>query len=75
VKHVRVALGGVAPKPWRARKLEEALRSAPASPEAFRAAAEAELADATPLRDNRFKVELATRTITAVLSDLAGQVA
>lgn len=73
VKHVRVALGGVAAKPWRARRLEEGLHNAPASAEAFRAAAEAELADAQPLRDNRFKIELATRTITAVLSDLAGQ--
>ena len=73
VKHVRVALGGVAPKPWRARKLEEALQNAPASAEAFRAAAELELADAQPLPDNRFKIELATRTITAVLSELAGQ--
>ncbi|HEV2607057.1 MAG TPA: xanthine dehydrogenase family protein subunit M [Xanthomonadaceae bacterium] len=73
VKHVRVALGGVAPKPWRARKVEEALRNAPASAEAFRAAAELELADAQPLPDNRFKIELATRTITAVLSELAGK--
>jgi len=73
VKYVRVALGGVAHKPWRARKLEESLRNAPASAQAFRAAAESELADAEPLADNRFKIELATRTITAVLSELAGQ--
>ena len=73
VKDVRLALGGVAHKPWRARKLEDALRGGPATAQAFRAAAEAELADAAPLRDNGFKVELAKRTITAVLGDLAGE--
>jgi xanthine dehydrogenase YagS FAD-binding subunit len=72
VKDVRLALGGVAPKPWRARKAEAALRGQPATERAFRAAAEAELADAAPLRDNGFKIELANRTITAVLSALAG---
>jgi xanthine dehydrogenase YagS FAD-binding subunit len=72
VREVRLALGGVAPKPWRARKAEDALRGGPATVQAFRAAAESELADAAPLRDNGFKVELAKRTITAVLGDLAG---
>ena len=70
VKDVRLALGGVAPKPWRAWKAEEALKGKPATEENFRAAAEAELADASPLRDNGFKVELARRTIVAVLSEL-----
>jgi xanthine dehydrogenase YagS FAD-binding subunit len=72
VKDVRLALGGVAHKPWRALKAEQALRGREASAEAFRAAAEAELADAVPLRDNAFKIELAKRTITAVLVELAG---
>jgi xanthine dehydrogenase YagS FAD-binding subunit len=70
VKDVRLALGGVATKPWRARKAEETLVGRPATPESFRAAAEAELADARPLRDNGFKVDLATRTIVAVLGEL-----
>ncbi|MDM0078061.1 xanthine dehydrogenase family protein subunit M [Variovorax sp. J2P1-59] len=70
VRNVRIALGGVAHKPWRAWKAEEALRGQPATAEKFRAAAEAELADAQPLRDNGFKVELAKRTIVAVLGDL-----
>ena len=70
---VRLALGGVAHKPWRATRAEEALRDvALRQSEAFRAAAEAELADAVPLNDNGFKIELAKRTITAVLADLAG---
>jgi xanthine dehydrogenase YagS FAD-binding subunit len=75
IKDVCIALGGVAHKPWRASKAEEALRGGEANEAAFRAAAEAELADATPLRDNAFKIELAARTITAVLADLAGEAA
>ena len=72
VADVRLALGGVAPKPWRAWKAEEVLKGGPATEERFRAAAEAELAGARPLRDNGFKVELARRTITAVLGELNG---
>ena len=72
VTDVRLALGGVAPKPWRARKAENVLRGGPATEEAFRAAADAELEAATALRDNGFKFELASRTITAVLSELTG---
>ncbi len=71
VRDVRIALGGVAHKPWRATKAEAALRGGPATAEAFRAAAEAELADAAGLRDNGFKIELARRVITAVLGNLA----
>ena len=75
VKDVRLALGGVAPKPWRAWKAEAALRGQKATQAAFRAAAEAELADAAPLRDNGFKVELAKRAIAATLNDLMGDAA
>jgi xanthine dehydrogenase YagS FAD-binding subunit len=75
IEDVRIALGGVAHKPWRAWKAEAALRNGPATEQAFRAAAIAELADAKPLRDNSFKVELATRTLIAVLGDLAGAAA
>jgi xanthine dehydrogenase YagS FAD-binding subunit len=73
VKEVRLALGGVAPKPWRARKAEDALRGGPANQAAFLAAAEAELVDASPLPGNGFKVELAKRTIAAVLVSLMGE--
>ncbi|MFT7836725.1 xanthine dehydrogenase family protein subunit M [Saccharothrix sp. BKS2] len=72
VRDVRLALGGVAHKPWRASTAEHALRGGPATVRAFRAAAEAELAVATPLRDNGYKVELARRVVTAVLGELAG---
>ena len=71
VSGVRLALGGVAHRPWRARIAEAALVGGPANDAAFLAAAEAELAAARPLRDNGFKIELARRTIAAVLTDLA----
>ncbi len=72
VRKVRLALGGVAHKPWRAWKAEEALRGQPATEENFRAAAEAELVEAAGLRDNAFKIELAKRTLVAVLGELTG---
>ena len=67
---VRIALGGVAPKPWRARRAEEALRGQPATEATFLKAADAELADARPLAGNAFKVELCRRTLAAVLGQL-----
>lgn len=73
VRDVRLALGGVAHKPWRALKAEAALKGQKASADSFRAAAEAELADAVGLRDNAFKIELAKRTIVAVLDELKGE--
>jgi xanthine dehydrogenase YagS FAD-binding subunit len=75
IRDARLALGGVAPKPWRAHAAEAVLRGAPAGETAFHAAAEAELAAARPLRDNGFKVELARRTMIAVLGQLAGRAA
>ena len=75
VRDVRLAMGGVAHKPWRAWKAETTLRGQQATPENFRAAAAAELAEASGLRDNMFKIELARRVIEAVLGELAGEVA
>jgi xanthine dehydrogenase YagS FAD-binding subunit len=72
VKDMRLALGGVAHKPWRARKAEEALKGQSATTENFHAAAQLELAEAQPLLHNGFKIELAARTITAVLGELSG---
>jgi xanthine dehydrogenase YagS FAD-binding subunit len=71
VKEVRIALGGVAHKPWRAKAAEEALIGGPATQAAFHAAALAELAPAKGLRDNAFKIELVTRVIVDTLSKLA----
>jgi xanthine dehydrogenase YagS FAD-binding subunit len=70
VRDVRLALGGVAHKPWRAWKAEAALRGAPATEDVFRRAAEAELADAQPLPGNAFKVPLARNVIVRTLLDL-----
>lgn len=71
VSDVRLALGGVAHKPWRAATLEQMLRGQPADAVHFEAAARAEMADARPLRDNAFKIPLAQRTMVAVLDRLA----
>jgi xanthine dehydrogenase YagS FAD-binding subunit len=70
VRDVRIALGGVAPKPWRATKAEAALRGAPATEEVFGRAADAELVAAQPLPGNAFKVPLARRVIVRTLLDL-----
>ena len=72
VRDARLALGGVAHKPWRAFRAEEALRGAPASAESFARAADAELEHAEPLRDNGYKVALARNTIVATLTELGG---
>ncbi len=72
IADVRIALGGVAPKPWRARRAEAALRGRAPDRAAFLNAADAELADAEPLEGNAFKVALARNTIVAVLGGLAG---
>ena len=71
IKDVRLALGGVAHKPWRAERAEAVLRGRPATEAAFREAAEAELAPAQALRDNAFKIELAKRVIADTLMKLA----
>jgi xanthine dehydrogenase YagS FAD-binding subunit len=70
---VRIALGGVAARPWRALRAEQVLRGGPATAEAFARAADAELADAAPLDGNAFKVTLAKRTMAAVLTELSGE--
>ena len=67
----RVALGGVAHKPWRAQKAEAALVGQAAGEKTFRAAAEAELAPAKGYKHNSFKIELAKRAIVRALSTVA----
>ena len=72
IKDVRIALGGVAAKPWRCVRAEEALRGRAPTREHFLEAAAAELSAAEPLDGNAFKIELAKRTIAAVLGELTG---
>jgi xanthine dehydrogenase YagS FAD-binding subunit len=70
VREARIALGGVAHAPWRAREAEALLRGAPATEEMFGRAADAELAVAEPLPDNAYKVQLARNIIVRTLLDL-----
>jgi xanthine dehydrogenase YagS FAD-binding subunit len=67
IRRARVALGGVATKPWRSREAERALEGHPADAASFKAAADAALQGAKPLHDNAFKVELAKRCLTRAL--------
>ncbi|MBA3651501.1 MAG: xanthine dehydrogenase family protein subunit M [Chthoniobacterales bacterium] len=71
IKSARVALGGVAHKPWRAAKAEQALTGKKADADSFRGAAEAELAGAKGYTFNSFKIELAKRAITQALTTVA----
>lgn len=71
VRDVRLALGGVAHKPWRDKAVERMLIGKPATRENFAAAADAMLRDAQPLEHNAFKVKLARRAIIRALSDAA----
>ncbi len=70
VRDARIALGGVAHKPWRATGAEGALRGAPATEQYFREAAKADLWGARPLPGNAFKVPLARQAIVRTLLDL-----
>jgi xanthine dehydrogenase YagS FAD-binding subunit len=67
IRGARLGLGGVATVPWRLRTAENILRGAHPDVEIFRTAAEVALAEATPLRENAFKIELAKRTIVRAL--------
>src|SRR5213596_2120756 len=70
VQDARIAFGGVAHVPWRATKAESVLRGAAATEDVFRRAADAELADAQPLRENAFKVPLTRNVLVRTLLDL-----
>jgi xanthine dehydrogenase YagS FAD-binding subunit len=70
VAEVRLALGGVGTKPWRARRAEASLLGQPATKASFAEAARQELATATPRPLNAFKVELAQRAIVRALTTL-----
>jgi xanthine dehydrogenase YagS FAD-binding subunit len=71
VRDVRLVFGAVAPKPWRASLAEEALRGRPAVQASFVEAADTELREARPLRDNAYKITLMRNLTAAVLTRLA----
>lgn len=72
IRAARLALGGVAHAPWRARRAEEILVGAPATRETFRRAAAAELEQARPVEGNEFKVPMVQGVMVSVLAELAG---
>ena len=71
IKQARVALGGVAHKPWRSVEAEAALRGQPAVPESFAKAADLLLRDARGYGHNNFKIDLARRGIVRALTQAA----
>jgi xanthine dehydrogenase YagS FAD-binding subunit len=68
IAEARIALGGVALKPWRARAAEAVLPGTRPGPAAFREAAAVALEDAKPSGDNAFKIELARRIVVRALT-------
>jgi xanthine dehydrogenase YagS FAD-binding subunit len=71
IKEARLALGGVAHKPWRDKAAEAALRGQPANPGAFAQAADVLLRDAKGYPHNSFKIGLARRGIARALTQAA----
>ncbi|MFK4066935.1 FAD binding domain-containing protein [Streptomyces sp. NPDC029674] len=70
VRDVRIGIGAVASRPWRAREAERVLTGGPANAEVFAAAADAELAAARALPDNGYKVTLTRNLVLALLTEL-----
>ena len=71
IRSARVALGGVATKPWRAIEAEKVLVGQPVGPDVYKLAAEAAMAGAKPAAHNAFKIELAKRTLVRALETVA----
>ena len=71
IREARIALGGVAHKPWRALDAERQLSGKPANESSFKAAAETALANAKGYPYNTFKIELAKRSIVRALATTA----
>jgi xanthine dehydrogenase YagS FAD-binding subunit len=67
IRSIRVAMGGVGTRPWRAHEAEAMLTGKAVNPATFRAAAEAALKNAKPHSENGFKVELAKRCVTRAI--------
>jgi xanthine dehydrogenase YagS FAD-binding subunit len=71
IGRARVALGGVAPKPWRRTDAEDLLRGSSADREAFASAADLLLEGAKGYEHNAFKIDLARRAIVRALGQAA----
>ncbi|SEL45012.1 xanthine dehydrogenase YagS FAD-binding subunit [Stigmatella aurantiaca] len=72
IQEARLALGGVAHKPWRDTEAEAMLRGKPATLESFQPVAEAIVRGAKGFGHNTFKIELAKRTVVRALAQAAG---
>jgi xanthine dehydrogenase YagS FAD-binding subunit len=70
VRHMGVVMGGVAPVPWRAVGVEQALAEKPLSPETIEQAAELATQGARPLEQNGYKVELAQAVVRQALQSV-----
>lgn len=68
IAEARLALGGVAAKPWRARAAEDVLSGVAPTADAFQEAARRALTDAKPSGDNAYKIELARRIVVRALT-------
>lgn len=73
IRQARVAMGGVAHRPWRAQAAEQVLRGARVEETTFRRAAQATMQGAVGYEHNRFKIELGSRAIIRALIVAAGQ--
>ena len=71
VRNARIALGGVATIPWRAKEAEAALHGKPFDRQTAGTAAEAAFAGAQARKDNKFKIELGKRTLSRALQQAA----
>lgn len=72
VRDARVALGGVAPRPWRSREAEDVLRGRALTPEAMVAAGSAAVQGAVAYEHNGFKIELTRRVVARALAAAGG---
>ncbi|MCI0573766.1 MAG: xanthine dehydrogenase family protein subunit M [Myxococcaceae bacterium] len=75
IRTARVALGGIATRPWRSPEAERVLTGQAPTADVFRAAADAALASAVPQKHNAFKVELAKRTLVRALTTVLSRTA
>jgi xanthine dehydrogenase YagS FAD-binding subunit len=73
IEAARLALGGVAHKPWRSLDAERVLTGAQANSQTFKAAAEAAVTGAVPQKHNAFKIEMAKRAVARILNEVAGR--
>jgi xanthine dehydrogenase YagS FAD-binding subunit len=72
IRDVRVALGGVATKPWRAREVEASLKGKTLAPETIKRASRLAVESATAQGDNHYKIELAPRVIARAIMKVGG---